>query len=194
MATVLQQFINKIPKSKQISNQSYEGANIILYTKSKEFFKNGTPTVRELVNEFKKRIELRLDPSLLTTEKKAEEIIKELVPESAGVTRVLFEPARSVMIIDAKNPNDVIGQKGSLIRKIKEETLWSPDVRRDAIIQSKITDLIRRVLHEDSTERRKFLNKVGERIYEFKRARDDSEICKGNSERIDASGCEWITQ
>ena len=80
------------------------------------------------------------------------------------------------MIIDAKNPNDVIGQKGSLIRKIKEETLWSPDVRRDAIIQSKMTDLIRRVLHEDSAERRKFLNKVGERIYEFKRARPDSEM------------------
>ena len=176
MATVIQQIINKIPKTKQISNQSYEGANIILYTKSKEFFNNGTSTIRELVNEFKKRIELRLDPSLLKTEKKAEEIVMELVPKSAGVTRVLFEPARSVMIIDAKNPNDVIGQKGSLIRKIKEETLWSPDVRRDAIIQSKITDLIRRVLHEDSTERRKFLNKVGERIYEFKRARDDSEM------------------
>ena len=87
MATVLQQIINKIPKRKQISNQSYEGANIILYTKSKDFFKNGTPTIRELVNEFKKRIELRLDPDLLTTEKKAEEERK----IKAEVTRKLQE-------------------------------------------------------------------------------------------------------
>ncbi len=176
MASVLHQIIDKIPKSKQISNQSYEGANIILYTKSKDFFNNGIPLIRELVSEFKKRIELRLDPDSLKTEKKAEEIVRELVPKSANITQILFEPARSVMIIDAQNPNDVIGQRGALIKKIKEETLWSPTVRRDSIIPSKITNLIRRVLHEDSKERRKFLNKVGERIYEFKRAREDSEM------------------
>jgi KH/beta-lactamase-domain protein len=176
MASVLHQIIDKIPKSKQISNQSYEGANIILYTKSKEFFNKGIPLIRELVSEFKKRIELRLDPDSLKTEKKAEEIVRELVLKSANITQILFEPARSVMIIDAQNPNDVIGQRGALIKKIKEETLWSPTVRRDSIIPSKITNLIRRVLHEDSKERRKFLNKVGERIYEFKRARKDSEM------------------
>ena len=176
MATVLHQIIDKIPKSKQISNQSYEGANIILYTKSKDFFNNGIPLIRELVSEFKKRIELRLDPDLLLSEKKAEEEIMKIVPKSANITRVLFEPARSVMIIDAKNPNDVIGPRGATIKKIKEETLWSPEVRRDSVIPSKITNLIRRVLHEDSKERRKFLNKVGERIYEFKRAREDSEM------------------
>ena len=176
MASVLHQIIDKIPKSKQISNQSYEGANIILYTKSKEFFNNGIPLIRELVSEFKKRIELRLDPDILKTEKKAEEIVREIVPKSANITQVLFEPARSVMIIDAQNPNDVIGQRGALIKKIKEETLWSPTVRRDSVIPSKITNLIRRVLHEDSKERRTFLNKVGERIYEFKRSREDSEM------------------
>tara|TARA_Y100000310_G_C20678761_1_gene814622 strand:+ start:301 stop:2181 length:1881 start_codon:yes stop_codon:yes gene_type:complete len=176
MATVIQQIIDKIPKNKQISNQSYEGANIILYTKSKEFFNNGLPLIKELVNEFKKRIELRLDPDLLTTEKKAEEEVMKIVPKSANITRVLFEPARSVMIIDAQNPNEVIGPRGATIKKIKEETFWKPEVRRDSVIPSKITDLIRKVLHEDSKERRKFLNKVGERIYEFNRARKDSEM------------------
>ena len=146
MASVLHQIIDKIPKSKQISNQSYEGANIILYTKNKEFFNNGIPLIRELVSEFKKRIELRLDPDSLKTEKKAEEIVRELVPKSANITQILFEPARSVMIIDAQNPNDVIGQRGALIKKIKEETSWSPTVRRDSVIPSKITNLIRRVL------------------------------------------------
>jgi len=176
MTTVIHQIIDKIPKNKQISNQSYEGANIILYTKSKDFFNNGLPLIKELVSEFKKRIELRLDPDLLTTEKKAEESVMKIVPKSANITRVLFEPARSVMIIDAQNPNDVIGPRGATIKKIKEETFWKPEVRRDSVIPSKITNLIRRVLHEDSKERKKFLNKVGERIYEFNRARKNSEM------------------
>tara|TARA_Y100000034_G_scaffold60744_1_gene73791 strand:+ start:2213 stop:4093 length:1881 start_codon:yes stop_codon:yes gene_type:complete len=176
MTTILEQIIDKIPKSKQISNQYYEGANIILYTKSKEFFRQGTPEIRKLVDEFKKRIELRLDPSLVMPEKSAEKEVKEIVPTSAKLTQVLFEPARSVMIVDAQNPSDAIGKRGIIIRKIKEKTGWSPEIRRDSIIPSKITNLIRRVHHEDSVERKKFLNKVGKRIYEFKRSRDDSEM------------------
>ena len=80
------------------------------------------------------------------------------------------------MIIDARNPNDVIGTKGSLINEIREKTFWTPVVRRDSIITSKITNLIRRVIHEDSSERRKFLNETGKRIYEFNRTRDKSEM------------------
>ena len=176
MTSVLEQVINDIPKNKLVTSQHYEGANLVIYSRDKVFFKNGISTIRELVSKYKKRIELRADPLLLMPEKKVEELIKKLVPKSADITQILFEPARSVMIIDARNPNDVIGTKGSLIKEIREKTFWSPVVRRDSIITSKMTNLIRRVHHEDSTERRKFLNETGKRIYEFKRSQEKSEM------------------
>ncbi len=176
MTSVLEQVINDIPKNKLITSQHYEGANLVIYSRDKTFFKNGISKIRELVSKYKKRIELRADPLLLMPESKAEELVKKIVPKSADITQILFEPARSVMIIDSRNPNDVIGIKGSLINELREKTFWTPVVRRDSIITSKITNLIRRVIHEDSSERRKFLNETGKRIYEFNRARDKSEM------------------
>ena len=161
MTSVLEQVINDIPKNKLITSQHYEGANLVIYSRDKTFFKNGISKIRELVSKYKKRIELRADPLLLMPESKAEELVKKIVPKSADITQILFEPARSVMIIDSRNPNDVIGIKGSLINELREKTFWTPVVRRDSIITSKITNLIRRVIHEDSSERRKFLNETG---------------------------------
>ncbi|SVC09777.1 uncharacterized protein METZ01_LOCUS262631, partial [marine metagenome] len=126
MTSVLEQVINDIPKNKLVTSQHYEGANLVIYSKDKAFFKNGILTIRELVSKYKKRIELRADPLLLMPEKKVEELVKKLVPKSADITQILFEPARSVVIIDARNPNDVIGTKGSLIKEIREKTFWSP--------------------------------------------------------------------
>jgi predicted metal-dependent RNase len=48
-----------------VSEASFEGANIVLYTKNEEFFKNGEGKIREIVNDIKKRIELRADIKIL---------------------------------------------------------------------------------------------------------------------------------
>ena len=37
MTPILEQVINEIPKSKLITSQNYEGANLVLYTKSRDF-------------------------------------------------------------------------------------------------------------------------------------------------------------
>ena len=158
MTPILEQVINEIPKSKLITSQNYEGANLVLYTKSRDFFKEGKTDIRKLVDKFKKRIDLRADSSLLIDQKSAEDYVRKSVPKSADITQITFEPARSLMIIDARNPNDVIGSKGSTAKDIKRKTFWTPEIRRDSIVKSKITNLIRTTLHEDSTERRKFLN------------------------------------
>lgn len=192
MTPILEQVINEIPKSKLITSQNYEGANLVLYTKSRDFFKEGKTEVRKLVDKFKKRIDLRADSSLLLDKKSAEEYVRKSVPKTADITQITFEPARSLMIIDARNPNDVIGSKGSTAKDIKRKTFWTPEIRRDSIVKSKITNLIRTTLHEDSTERRKFLNEVGKRIYEFNRSRKKSEMwvrisCLGAAQQVGRS-------
>ena len=52
--------INDIPKDKLVTSQHYEGANLVIYSRDKSFFKNGISIIRELVSKYKKRIELIL--------------------------------------------------------------------------------------------------------------------------------------
>ena len=68
---LIQNILEKIPQDAMISSHSYEGANIILYTKNKKFFLHGSDIIRHLVEEFKKRIELRADQSILMDAEKA---------------------------------------------------------------------------------------------------------------------------
>ncbi len=167
--TVIEQILEKMPVDAKIANYSYEGANIVVYTKSRSFFEHGGSTVRFLVDEFKKRIDLRADYSIRMEEESALKFIEKTLPKSAEVTNILFEPARSLVTIEAKLPGKAIGKDGDNLKLIRSETSWTPIVRRESIIPSKITQNIRNVLYQDSAERRKFLDTVGKRIYEIKK-------------------------
>jgi len=169
MATVIEQILEKLPVDARVASHSYEGANIVLYTKSEKFFKHGGDIIRHLVDEVKKRIDLRADSSIRMDEEAAKKLVEKTIPKSAEVTNILLEPARSLITIEAKQPGDAIGKSGAVLKEIKEKTLWTPIVRRESVIPSKITQKIRSVLYEDSRARRLFLDKVGKRIYETKR-------------------------
>ena len=62
--TILDQILEKVPHDAMIASTGYEGANIILYTKNKSFLMHGGDIIRRLVEDFKKRIELRADSSI----------------------------------------------------------------------------------------------------------------------------------
>jgi uncharacterized protein len=167
---VIEQILEKVPRDAMIANTGYEGANIILYTKNKRFYLHGGDIIRRLVEDFKKRIELRSDSSIRMDPEATLSLVKTSMPEDADITNVFLEPARSLIIIESKNPGRAIGKDGENLKRIKEKTYWTPIVRRESTIPSKITQNIRKVLYEDNIERRKFLHKVGERIYEYKKS------------------------
>jgi KH/beta-lactamase-domain protein len=168
--TILDEILAKLPRDAAITSSNYEGANIVLYTKNKTFFLHGGDIIKQLVSEFKKRIELRADSSIRKDEGETEKFIREIIPKEAEITQILFEPALSTIIIEAKRPGLAIGREGELLRKIKEETFWIAEVRRESVLPSKITANIRNVLFTESDYRRKFLHKVGQRIYEIRKA------------------------
>ena len=64
MPNIIKEILKSLPEEK-ISEACFEGANIVLYTKDKEFFLNNEGAIRKVVDEIKKRIELRSDPSIL---------------------------------------------------------------------------------------------------------------------------------
>ncbi len=163
MADILKSIKEELPKA--ISDAVFEGANIVLYTSDKEFFRSGESDVKAVVDKVKKRIALRADKSILASESDTEKTIRALVPEDAEITNIIFDVQRSTVIIEAKKPGMVIGKQGSILSDIKKSTFWIPTVQRSPIIPSKITEKIRSVLYANNTYRRKFLNDIGKKIY-----------------------------
>ena len=148
-----------------VTEASFEGANIVLYTNNERFFKDDGGKIREIVNEIKKRIELRADQKILPSQEETEKQIREIVPEEAELTNIIFDAHRSIVVIEAKKPGLVIGKQGSILEEIRKQTLWTPQIQRSPAIKSQITENIREVLYANNNYRRKFLNQVGEKIY-----------------------------
>jgi len=163
MTDILKSIQSELPKS--ITDACFEGANIVLYTSDANFFREGESQIKQVVDKIKKRIELRADMSILEEQEKAEKIIRSIISEEAGITKIIFDVQRSIVIIEAKKPGMVIGKSGSNLQEIKNKILWLPNVQRSPIIESKITENIREVLYANNDSRRKFLNSIGKRIY-----------------------------
>ena len=150
----------------KISEANFEGANIVLYTENEDFFKTGEPDIKKIVNEIKKRIELRAEQKILMPQEDAEKEIKKIVPEDADITNIIFDFHRSIVIIEAKKPGMVIGKQGSILDDIKKAILWTPQVQRSPSIKSQIVENVREVLYANNNYRRRFLNNVGKKIYD----------------------------
>ncbi len=165
MIRILEEILKFIPDRSKISDMEFEGANIVLYSKDKHFALNNNGVIKEVVDSIKKRVELRPDPSIVMDIEKAEAQILKIIPKDAKASKIIFDPQRSIVVIEAEKPGIAIGKHGEVLREIKEKTLWVPIIRRTPAIRSKIIENIRQVLYENNDYRKKFLNKVGERIY-----------------------------
>ena len=165
MGDIIKEILKSLPQGK-ISEANFEAANIVLYTKDKDFFLNNNGLIKKVVDDIKKRVELRPDPSITMDLENAEKEIRKIIPEEAGVDQIIFDPQRSRVIIEAEKPGLAIGKQGSLLREIRSRTLWVPLINRKPAIRSKLIENIRAVLYQNSDYRRKFLDKAGHRIYD----------------------------
>lgn len=164
MADILKTITDELPRG-SITEANFEGANIVVYTDDKNFFREGDEKIKEIVNKIKKRIELRADEKILHSQEETEKIIRKTIPEEAEVTQVLFDIQRSIVVVEAKRPGLAIGKSGSLLKDVKKETFWTPQVQRSPAIKSQITENIRSVLYQNNNYRKKFLNSIGKKIY-----------------------------
>jgi len=175
MADIINSILKELPDV--IENASFEGANIVLYTKDKEFFLDSEEKIKAIVNRIKKRVELRADESILLDKEKTEKFIREIVPVEAEIADIIFDVQRSILIIEAKKPGMAIGKGGEILREIRRNTFWLPQIQRSPAIRSQITENIRNVLYLNNNYRKKFLNSIGKNIYQ-----------EWNPEKID----EWV--
>lgn len=165
MTDIIKEIMKQLPRE-NVSEAAFEGANIVLYTKDKDFFLNNGGSIKKVVDDIKKRVELRPDPSICMEMEKAEQAIKKIIPEDAKIANIIFDSQRSQVIIEAEKPGLAIGKQGAILREIREKTLWVPLIKRTPAIKSPLIESIRSVLYQNSDYRRKFLDKVGHRIYD----------------------------
>ena len=163
-AEELEEVKDYIPAGVSVDDLRFEGSDIVIYTDSEEFFLDNSDTVKEMVSELKKRVEVRPSSKLFLEPEKAEKKIKEVVEDKSGLEDLIFQPSLGKVVIRAEKPGNVIGSKGSGLQKIKEESLWDPQVERVPAISSKVVDRARELTVEDPEFRKEFLHEVGKKI------------------------------
>ncbi|MEK6955596.1 MAG: LAGLIDADG family homing endonuclease [Nanoarchaeota archaeon] len=166
MVKIIDEVNKYLPQDANITETVFEGANIVLYTKNKKFLLDNQGVIKQIVDNIKKRVELRADPSIVLDIEETKELIKKTISAEAGETEIIFDVSRSRVIIEAEKPGIAIGKGGEVLKEIKAKTFWTPIVRRIPPIRSQLLENIRQVLYDHSEYRKKFLNKVGKRIYE----------------------------
>ena len=90
MTNIIKEVLKQLPQ-KKISEACFEGANIVLYTKDKEFFLDNNGLIKRIVDDIKKRVELRPDPSVVMEMEKAKKQISKIIPKEAGVADIIFD-------------------------------------------------------------------------------------------------------
>ena len=100
MPDITKEITKFIPAGK-VSDINFEGANIVVYTKDKDFFLNNNGVIKQIVDSIKKRVELRPDPSIAMGQEEAEKEIRKAIPEEAGIDQIIFDPQRSRVIRSA---------------------------------------------------------------------------------------------
>ena len=88
---VLKRVGEMLPRNALIVDTLFEGANIVLYSKNKQFVLNAGATIKSVVNTIKKRVEVRADQSILMPVEQAEQTIRKIIPKEAGLDEVLFD-------------------------------------------------------------------------------------------------------
>lgn len=155
---------NKLPPGASVHDIRYEASDIIIYTDSKDFFLDHSKSVKKIVSDLKKRVEVRPSSKLFKEPETAEKNLEKIIEDSAGLDDLIFQPSLGKVIIRAEKPGEVIGSKGSGLEEIKKKTLWYPQVERVPAIDSKIVDRARELTVEDPEFRKDFLHEVGKKI------------------------------
>ena len=163
MVKILNEILSKLPKEKIVSVE-FEAANIVIYTNDINFLISGRSEVGKLVSFYKKRIELRADKSILKSQEETSKRIGEVF-KGAIVKETLFEDARSKVTVFVENVGNAIGRGGENLKGLQKETGWSFSILRCPLIKSRTVSSIRAVEFQENEYRRKFLDRIGRKIY-----------------------------
>lgn len=154
-----------VPVGAVITDVCFEGPELVIYTRNPGIMMQDDEIVKKLAKKLQKRVVIRPDSTILLDEEKAIEKIKEIVPEDAGITDIIFDPVTCEVTIESKKPGLVIGKSGETLREITKQVRWAPKAVRTPPIRTDTIAGVRAALRDNTEERKQILRKIGERIY-----------------------------
>jgi KH/beta-lactamase-domain protein len=157
--------ISALPPNAQVSKVEFEGPFVVLYSLKPTVLMENGDIVKSLAKTLRKRIVIRSDVSVRREKEEAKARIKEIVPENADITNIIFDDELGEVIVEAKKPGAVIGRSGITLREIAREISWRPRVVRSPPIQSQLINSIRNTLTNESDKRKQALLSIGKRIH-----------------------------
>ena len=156
---------SELPPDISVTEVTYEGPELVIYTRDPKTFAEKGDLIRKLASKLRKRITVRPDPDVLPSEEHARELIKDVIPDDAGVTDLDFHIDTGEVVIEAEKPGMVIGRRGSTLREITQAVGWTPEVVRTPPIESPTVTNVRNFLKQERDDRRDILERIGRQIH-----------------------------
>jgi uncharacterized protein len=158
MAVILQ----SLPQEASLTKIEYEGPCIALYSKNPSYLLHNNQLVLNMVNSIKKRIVIRTDESLRSSQDEARKIIANSVPRDAGLVSTFFDAALGEAVIFAKRPTTLLHDDEDLY--LSEKIGWRVKIRKAPQNILSIESLYN-LLSETVSQRTKFYREVGDKIF-----------------------------
>ncbi len=163
----------EVPTDVTITEVTYEGPELVIYTRDPKRFARDGDLVRQLASKLRKRITVRPDPSALSKPEDARQNVLDVIPDEAGVTDLDFHIDTGEVVIEAEKPGMVIGRHGATLREITQEVGWTPEVVRTPPIESSTVKNVRNFLKQERNDRRDILERIGRQIHREKMSDDE---------------------
>ncbi len=163
-----------LPKECELTKIELEGPQVVIFLKNLRAFYEDEHLITKIAGKVRKKVLLKTDPSSLKPPEEALAYAKSVIPAEAGVQEIRFDPVFNEIIIEALKPGLVIGKKGVVLKAIILETGWTPRVLRTPTRPSEVEKALRSALLASSSERKKFLNALGKKMFQ------------------PSVGCDWI--
>jgi KH/beta-lactamase-domain protein len=153
-----------MPDECNVTKVEPEGLNVVIYVKNIRAFYKNDQLIKQLAGSLRKKVSVRVDPSMLMDVDEAKKKITELISPDANIANIVFTPEFSEVHVEALKPGLVIGKGGSILKEIMLTTGWSPVVLRTPTIPSSTLKGIRKAVVSDGEERKRFLVAMGKKI------------------------------
>jgi uncharacterized protein len=163
---------DSIPKSAKIEAIQFEGPEIAIYSSNPEYIAKERDDIKTLVKRFRKRIVVRSDASIRLDNDLTVEKIKEIIPDDAIISKIMFNENLGEVIIEAEKPGVAIGKSGTNLKKIKQTTYWIPHIIRTPPIESRTVGLVRSMSQKERQYQKEIFRNIGQRIHRQKMKKD----------------------
>ena len=190
---IVASILNNLPSESEITKIEYEGPFIVLYSRKPTVLLENQEIISKMVNLIKKRIVIRTDTSIRSSEESVNQIIRSSCSNPNNIPEICFDPAlgeATVFVNDFRTLTELNQLEIGLI----EKTGWKLMCRR-APKNLRVLKSMNEILHSSSEERIDFYKRVGEKIFRQKLSGSEeaSIVCLGGFSEIGRSAILIVT-